>query len=53
MEKELQGDITNNRINHAYFLECSDEEKGLKEAKEFSENEKALQCQTKGQKNFS
>lgn len=37
MEKELQGDITNNRINHAYFLECSDEEKGLKEAKEFSE----------------
>ena len=37
MEKELQGDINNNRINHAYFLECSDEEKGLKEAKEFSE----------------
>ena len=37
MEKELQGDITNNKINHAYFLECSDEEKGLKEAKEFSE----------------
>ncbi len=37
MEKELQGDITNDRINHAYFLECSDEEKGLKEAKEFSE----------------
>ena len=37
MEKELQEDIVSNRINHAYFLECNDEEKALKEAKDFSE----------------
>lgn len=37
MIKELENDIINNNINHAYFLECSDETKGVNEAKEFAE----------------
>lgn len=36
MVDELMQDINNNSINHAYFFECSDEEKGLNVAKEFA-----------------
>ena len=36
MIKELQNDINNDSVSHAYFLECNDERKGLGEAKEFA-----------------
>ena len=31
MINELKNDINNGSINHAYFLECNDEKKGLEE----------------------
>ena len=36
MINELENDINNNSINHAYFFECNDEKKALIEAKEFA-----------------
>ncbi len=36
MISELKNDIENESINHAYFLECNDENKALEEAKEFA-----------------
>lgn len=36
MISELQNDINNDSINHAYFLECNDEKKALEEAKIFA-----------------
>ena len=37
MIKELENDITNSSINHAYFFECNSEEVALNEAKNFAE----------------
>lgn len=37
MIKELEQDINLNKINHAYFLECNNEDVALKEAKQFAE----------------
>ena len=36
MINELKNDINNGSINHAYFLECNDEKKGLEEARSFA-----------------
>lgn len=36
MLKELEQDINLDKINHAYFLECGDDEHALKEAEEFA-----------------
>ena len=37
MIKELSQDINSGNINHAYFLECNNDEIGLEEAKKFAE----------------
>jgi len=37
MIKELEQDISLNKINHAYFFECNNDDVGLKEATDFAE----------------
>lgn len=36
MINELKNDIEKRNVNHAYFLECNDENKAIEEAKEFA-----------------